>query len=150
MFTTFNGPVIGKNVHFYGNSGVCLFKFFVTPEDPQRAYSWFIIAQNFVCFFVITASYITIYLIAEKSSKKSSKKDKRNSIKRSNRSAAMNRRITLMITTDFLCWIPFIVVCTLHYSELMNATAWYSLFSIVFIPLNSVINPLLFDTAGFF
>ena len=146
MFTTFNGPVFGKKIHFYGNSGVCLFKFFVTPDDPQRAYTWFIIVQNAVCFFVITFSYITIQVIVERSSKRSIKEKRKG--KGSNKNAAMNRKITLMIATDFVCWIPFIVVCILHYTELMNATAWYSLFSIVFLPLNSVINPILYDTAG--
>ena len=146
MFTTFNGPVVGKKVHFYGNSGVCLFKFFVTPEDPQRMYTWFIIAQNAVCFFVITLCYILIHLTVEKSTKRSSTDRRRDG--QPNRNAALNRKITLMISTDFLCWIPFIVVCALHYAEVMNATRWYSLFSIIFLPLNSVINPLLYDMAG--
>ena len=145
MFTSFNGPVVGKRIHFYGNEGVCLFKFFVTPDDPQRAYTWFIISQNTICFFIITFSYILVHLIVDKSSKRAAAdKDKG-----SNKNATLNRKITLMITTDFLCWIPFIIVCLLHYTGVMNATPWYALFSIVFIPLNSVINPLLYDTAGF-
>merc|ERR1712176_489733 len=139
MFTSFNGPVIGKKIHFYGNAGVCLFKFFVTPADPQRAYTWFIIILNAVCFFIITFSYVILHLIVKKSSQASIKEKRKG--KGPDKNAALNRKITLMITTDFLCWIPFIVVCTLHYTEVMNATPWYSLFSIVFVPLNSVINP---------
>ena len=64
------------------------------------------------------------------------------------KSSALNRKITLMVLTDFLCWVPFIVVCTLHYFEVLDATKWYSLFSIVILPLNSVINPLLYDNSG--
>ena len=57
----------------------------------------------------------------------------------------MNQRIALIITTDFLCWIPFIVVCTLHSVELVDATPWYSWFSTLILPLNSIINPLIYD-----
>ena len=101
--------------------------------------------KSLICFFIITFSYILVHLIVNKSSKRAAAdKDKG-----SNKNATLNRKITLMITTDFLCWIPFIIVCLLHYTGVMNATPWYALFSIVFIPLNSVINPLLYDTAGF-
>ena len=57
----------------------------------------------------------------------------------------MNRRITIIITTDFCCWIPFIVICALHFLEILNATRWYSIFSMLVLPINSVINPLLYD-----
>ena len=57
----------------------------------------------------------------------------------------MNRRIAIIITTDFLCWVPFIGVCVLHSLEVLDATPWYSLFSMVILPINSVINPLLYD-----
>ena len=146
MFTTFNGPIIGKKIHFYGNAGVCLFKYFVTPDDPQKAYTWFIIILDALCFLIITASYLTIHVIVARSSKRSIKETRDG--KSSNKNTALNRKIAMMISTDFLCWIPFIFICTLHYTEVMNATPWYSLFSIVFMPLNSVINPLLYDTAG--
>ena len=146
MFTTFNGPIVGKKIHFYGNAGVCLFKYFVTPDDPQQAYTWFIIILDALCFLVITASYLTIHVIVARSSKRSIK-EKRDG-RPSNKNAVLNRKIAMMILTDFLCWIPFIFICTIHYMEVMNATPYYSLFSIVFMPLNSVINPLLYDTAG--
>ncbi|KAL5269488.1 hypothetical protein ACHWQZ_G003092 [Mnemiopsis leidyi] len=146
MFTTFNGPIIGKKIHFYGNAGVCLFKYFVRPDDPQQAYTWFMIVQNAICFFIITASYITVHFIVARSAKRSiTEKGKGKS---SNKNAALNRKIAMMITTDFICWIPFIIICTLHYTECMDATPYYSLFSIVFMPINSVINPLLYDTTG--
>jgi hypothetical protein len=61
------------------------------------------------------------------------------------RNQKMNRRITIIITTDFCCWVPFIVICTLHFLEILDATPWYSVFSMVVLPINSVINPLLYD-----
>ena len=54
-------------------------------------------------------------------------------------------RIARIITSDFLCWVPFIIICFLHYFEIMDATPQYGLFSIVILPINSVINPFLYN-----
>ena len=51
----------------------------------------------------------------------------------------------MIIITDFMCWVPFIVVCGLHYLSVFDATPWYSLFSLVVLPINSLINPLLYN-----
>jgi hypothetical protein len=57
----------------------------------------------------------------------------------------MNQRISIIITTDFMCWVPFIVICMLHYLGVVDATPWYSVFSMIILPINSVINPLLYN-----
>ena len=57
-----------KEVHFYGNDGVCLFKYFVDKDDPQKIYVWSILAINFSCFLFISVSYLLIYLITSQSS----------------------------------------------------------------------------------
>ena len=36
-----------KNVHFYGNDGVCLFKYFVQKNDPQWGYTLALLSFNF-------------------------------------------------------------------------------------------------------
>jgi hypothetical protein len=33
----------------------------------------------------------------------------------------------------------------LHYLEVVDATPWYSVFSMIILPINSVINPLLYN-----
>ena len=40
MFTSDyeNGELDWKKIHFYGNDGVCLFKYFVDKSDPQKSY----------------------------------------------------------------------------------------------------------------
>ena len=40
-----------RAVGFYGNDGVCSFKYFVQKDDPQRNFVWSILALNFACFF---------------------------------------------------------------------------------------------------
>ena len=132
-----------QKVDFYGNDGVCLFKYFVKEDDPQRHLVWAILALNFVCFFFITASYLIIGIISRKSSKSLTKSGGNQQISQRNRK--MNIRITIIITTDFLCWVPFIVICVLHSLEVIDATPWYGLFSMIVLPINSVINPLIYN-----
>ena len=132
-----------SKVDFYGNDGVCLFKYFVKIKDPQRLFVWSILAINFVCFMLITFSYIVIGFISYQSSKGLTKSGGNQQVLQRNRK--MNRKISIIITTDFLCWVPFIVICVLHSIEVLDATPWYSLFSIIILPINSVINPLIYD-----
>ena len=130
-------------VDFYGNDGVCLFKYFVQKDDPQRLYVWGILALNFACFVLISLSYILIGVLSRKSAKGLS--SSKNNCQIAKRNMRMNQRIAIIITTDFMCWVPFISICVLHSLELINATAWYSIFSMVILPINSVLNPFLYD-----
>ena len=132
-----------SKVDFYGNDGVCLFKYFVKDQDPQRIFVWSILTLNFVCFIFITLSYLVIGFISYKSSRSLTQSGGNQQISQRNRK--MNRKISIIILTDFLCWVPFIVVCVMHSIEVMDATPWYSLFSIIILPINSVINPLIYD-----
>ena len=129
-------------VGFYGNDGVCLFKYFIRETDPQQLFVWSILAMNFICFLVIFICYVIIAILSMKSSRNVSSTNNDQARKRADR---MNRKISIIITTDFLCWIPFILVCVLHYLEVLDATPWYSVFSMVILPINSVINPLLYN-----
>ena len=132
-----------SRVDFYGNDGVCLFKYFVKNQDPQRNFVWAILALNFGCFIFISVSYLVIGYISHQSSKSLTQSGTNRLILERNRK--MNRKISIIILTDFLCWIPFIVICVLHSIEVLDATPWYSLFSIIILPINSVINPLIYD-----
>ena len=132
-----------SKVDFYGNDGVCLFKYFVKNQDPQRNFVWTILALNFTCFIFISVSYMVIGYISHRSSKSLTQSGANQVISQRNRK--MNRKISIIILTDFLCWIPFIVTCILHSIEVLDATPWYSLFSIIILPINSVINPLIYD-----
>ena len=129
-------------VHFYGNDGVCLFKYFVQENDPQRLFVWSILVLNFMCFLVISLSYLVIGILSRKSSAALRGSQKKQIAKRNRR---MNQRIAIIISTDFLCWVPFIIICILHSLEIIDATPWYGIFSTIILPINSVINPFLYD-----
>ena len=134
-------------VNFYGNDGVCLFKYFVKNDDPQKLYVWSILSLNFFCFLFISASYIVIGILSGRSSKSLTRSQNNRQISQRNR--RMNRRIAMIIATDFMCWVPFIATCILHSLEIIDATPWYSMFSMVILPINSVINPFLYDDIVF-
>ena len=143
MFSEEYGGITRNQVHFYGNAGVCLFKYFVNSDDPQRIYVWCTLFLNIICFAAITMAYIIIHFISTKSSSQFSVNEANKQLK--SRNKRLQRKITLIIGTDFCCWIPFIVMCFLHSLEVTDASPYYSLFSIVVLPINSVINPLLYD-----
>ena len=141
MFSDDYGGIEGSKVEFYGSDSVCIFKYLVTKSDPQHLYSLVILFLNFVCFVLITGCYIVIQYYVTKSS--SSVATKTAATQR--RDLKLQTKISIIIATDFLCWVPFIVVCLLHFFETIDASSWYPLFSIIILPINSVINPLLYS-----
>ena len=135
---------IARNqVHFYGNAGVCLFKYFVTLDDPQRTYVWCVLLVNIACFTAITVAYIVIQYISSRSSSHLTQNQQNKKLTKRNQK--LQRKIALIIGTNFCCWIPFVIMCCLHSSEVINASSFYSLFSLIVLPINSVLNPLLYD-----
>ena len=130
----------GKRIGFYGNQGVCLFKYFVTKNDPQMGYSLSIIALSATCFIIISCCYIFIFKHAASSTKTSGATEiQRKAMGR------LQRKISFIIATDFLTWIPFILICILHLTEAIDATSKYEFCSILLIPINSVINPIIYN-----
>ena len=142
MFSGDFGGIVGSKVEFYGNDGVCIFKYLVSQRDPQHLFSISILLINFTCFLFITVSYL---LIHSKSTKHSRKTKTKMSAAQRARQRKFQTKISVIIITDFLCWIPFIVVCGLHFFAVIDASPWYPIFSIIILPINSVINPVLYD-----
>ena len=50
----------GDTIHFYGNDGVCIFKYLVRTNDPQWVFSSSVLLMNCLCFLFISISYILI------------------------------------------------------------------------------------------
>lgn len=139
MFSSDQGEVQGEGVGFYGNAGVCLFKYFVTPNDPQQLFSLAVLLINFICFGAITISYI-IVLVASKLSV-STKSTRLVELTNS----ALQRKISLIILSDALCWVPFIFIGLLHYFKAIDASPLYEFCSIIILPVNSLINPIIYN-----
>ncbi|KAL5270864.1 hypothetical protein ACHWQZ_G001507 [Mnemiopsis leidyi] len=148
MFSSDYGGISRSQLSFYGNDPTCLFKYFVRRDDPQKNFVLTVLSLNFTCFIVITCSYLTIVIKTNRSATKlqemtSSKPAADSPVKK--RIARLQRVTKWIILTDFVCWVPFIVVCIVHFLDVIDATEWYPIFSLLVLPINSVINPLLYD-----
>ena len=159
MFTQQHGLLSKRPVHFYGNDGVCLFKYFVRSDDARRIRQsiesiaditdhkgdpvvWLMLGVNLVCFIVISVCYIVIYIQTRISSRRSGQHQTPERV-RGNR--AIQNKITLIVATDFLCWVPFIIISGMHNLGFFDATEWYVTYAMIVLPLNSVINPLIYE-----
>ena len=138
-----------RSVQFYGNDGVCLFKYFVRRNDPQRAYSLTLLFLNVFCFLIISICYIYIGIFTVKGSKMLARSPGPTGQQVRTRNKKLQQRIIALIATDFICWVPFVVTCFLHFFDVIDATPMYITFSIIILPINSVINPLLYDNKSF-
>ena len=157
MFTQNEGMLTRSPVHFYGNDGLCLFKYFVRTDDARKSRQslhiqakirdpvvWTMLALNLFCFIVITCCYIVITWKTKQSSQRSGQS---NNEERQKNERAIQNKIMIIIATDFLCWVPFIVISALHNLTYIDASKWYATFAMTVLPLNSVINPLVYDKA---
>ena len=155
MFTQDHGSLSRRPVHFYGNDGVCLFKYFVRTDDARRSRQssgsgarmndpvvWTMLVVNLICFLIITYCYVRVIRNTKESTQSSGQYDNPERL-RENR--GMQNRITIIIVTDFMCWVPFILLSGLHNLGIIDASHWYSTFAMIVLPLNSVINPVIYD-----
>ena len=162
MFTNEHKTMSWRKVHYYGNDGLCLFKYFVRNDDARRSRQssqvktevvdiidfkgngllWVVLSVNFACFLVMSTSYVRITIQTWKSSSSSGQNSNLHNVRRKER---IELKITLIVVTDFLCWIPFIIVCAFHNFQFIDATEWYAYFAMVLLSVNSVLNPLLYD-----
>ena len=129
-----------RGVGFYGKSAVCL----PLQLSAERIAGWeyavgIFIGLNFVSFVYILVAYIVMFITVKNTSRKvRSTKMKRES--------QMARRMFFIILTDFLCWMPVILIGLLsvlgkfHDPE-KQAYIWIAVFV---LPVNSSINPILY------
>ena len=145
MFSNDYGNLKVHKVDFYGNDGVCVFKYFVNYDDPQRVYSLSVQVINVLCFIIVAVCYIIINTTTVKNSNILTKAENPTAKLIRKRNKKLRQKITAIIVTDFACWIPFVVVSFLHFFEVFDASTHYGLFSIVLLPLNSIINPFFYS-----
>ena len=149
MFSKDYSGIEYSKLHFYGNDAVCLFKFFVTLEDPQHTYVWLTIAFNVLCLCVISVSYMTVWKVTVKSSAPLlSRQVKGNKLQRQNirkRNEKLQRKVSLIIASNLVSWIPFIFISMLHAAKVIDANPFYSFSSLLLLPINSVTNPIILN-----
>ena len=129
-----------RNIGFYGKSAVCLPLQLSTERQAGWEYAVGIfIALNFASFIYILIAYIIMFFTVKAVSKQVRSTNM-------NRESQMARRMVFIILTDFLCWMPVIVIGLLsllgkfHDPE-KQAYVWIAVFV---LPVNSSINPILY------
>ena len=128
------------SVGFYGNSAVCL----PLQLSAERMAGWeyavgIFIGLNFVSFVYILVAYIVMFMTVKNTSKKVRSTNM-------NRESQMARRMLFIILTDFLCWMPVILIGLVSllgefYDPEKQAYIWIAVFV---LPVNSSINPILY------
>ncbi|PFX21360.1 G-protein coupled receptor GRL101 [Stylophora pistillata] len=129
-----------RHVGFYGKSAVCLP--LQLSSDRQAGWEYAVgifIALNFASFVYILTAYIVMFFSVRRVAKKIRST-------KMNRESQMARRMMFIILTDFLCWMPVIVIGILSligkfHDPGRQAYVWIAVFV---LPVNSSINPILY------
>ena len=141
-FLKINDPEYFSGVEFgyYGQTSVCMPRFYVYRGESAWEYSLVIITVNFLSFIYIAVSYICMFIKAKKTKLKirSNQRDKQQS--------KMQRRISRIIITDFLCWIPICVMAFVNLSGFHVDDVAYIVSAGLLLPINSAFNPLLYSS----
>ena len=127
---------------YYGETSVCLPRFYVEYGDDAWEYTFTIITINFMAFFFIFISYISVYL----RSRMQTKKMQRSSTTPSKQVSRLQKRIARIIATDFVCWIP---ICIMSYINISGTTIpfiAYQISAVYLLPINSALNPFLYSS----
>ena len=99
---------------------------------------------NLICFCIVGYCYLAIFIYVRQSTKKSG------SSRRSNEEIKMAMKMSLIVLTDFGCWVPIGVLSILVQVGVVEvdpeAYAWIATFV---LPINSSFNPFLY-TLGLF
>ena len=129
----------GADFGYYGQTSVCMPRFYVNRGESAWEYSLVIITVNFLSFFFIAVSYICMFVKAKKNNflLKNNEREKQES--------RMQRRISRIIITDFLCWIPICIMAFAKLSGLYVDDVAYIVSAGLLLPINSAFNPLLYS-----
>ena len=131
---------------FFGSSAVCLPLQFSEdkPAGWEYATAFFIVLNSVVLLCILTA-YALIFWTALTLINSSS-------VKHLKAESTRARRLFFIVLTDFLCWMPVIIIGILSLSGNFHdpkheAKVWIAVFV---LPVNSAINPILytFSTLG--
>ena len=157
--------IIEKYVHgFYGLSDVCVGLPLATKSDykaswhetenvtftfsfnemgeksPASYYAIFLfIVVSMLCFLIILASYIGIFISVRRSSKGATRQQDRDE------EIKMAAKMALIVGTDFACWMPIIIMGLLSQTGAVTIPVETYAWTMVFVlPINSSINPYLY------
>ena len=90
---------------YYGKSSVCISIYLTQDYSPGWQFSISLFhGVNFACFMFIFIAYAYLFHVVKKST--SQTKNFTHAQKPNQTDVALARRLTLVVFTDFLCWVP--------------------------------------------
>ena len=124
---------------YYGETSVCLPRFYISHGDPSWVYTFMLTNVNFLCFFFIAISYILIFKRSFKFAKDLNKNASNKEV------LLMQKRIARIVATDFCCWVP---ICIMAYVSLgyKLSSIVYQISAVFLLPINSALNPFMFSS----
>ncbi|XP_078492175.1 uncharacterized protein LOC144747763 [Ciona intestinalis] len=136
LAVNFESLSVNGEFGYYSGTSVCMPRLFVKVGDDAREYSTMLISLNLLMFLYMVASYVVIY----------KKGTEMNNNQKERRNKNLQKRISRLIVTNFLCWMP---ICVFSYISLAGVTlhkAVYEVSAGFLLPINSTINPILYST----
>ena len=125
-------PLVGINS--YSQVAVCLP--YVTEAWTDKMYIGTLLSLHLVGFLIIMFSYIYIFRNISKSPAAQQKKKE---------IWLAAGKITILIATAFICWIPIVVIGYLALGDIKAVNTYQAKFLIVLIyPLNACLNPFIY------
>ena len=129
---------IRKSFGFYGSSAVCLPDFY--PENYITSkYVFALMSLNLILIIFISFGYALIF---HKTWFSESDKLSQNRSKYEN---TMLYRVSLIVATDIACWLPIIMFSFAKFFGYQTPDIVHSLTSIVLLPINSLLNPIIYS-----
>ena len=104
MAGSFSNDASEKLFGYYGETSVCMLKFFVACGKSSWEFIFTIVTFNFLSFFFIDVSYFVTYKHSIASSANLA------TYRPNNQATTMQKRIAHVIAADFCCWIPISVM----------------------------------------
>ena len=129
---------IKKMLGFYSSSAVCLPDLY-SKSKLSSQFSVILISFNLFLITIIAVGYVLLFYKirftkVQKSSRNSSKTEK-----------TLFFRISLIVATDIACWLPIIVYTYSSFFGYPVPDSVHSLTSIALLPINSLINPIIYS-----
>ena len=128
-----------KTFGFYSSSSVCLPDFFSKSFLASR-YSAALLSFNLLIIIFICVGYALIFRSIQRK-----KVEKRSKEKTAQNKKTMFVRVFLVVATDVVCWLPIIIMSFLGLSGYEIPGIAHSVSSIVLLPINSLLNPVLYS-----
>ena len=126
---------------YYSSSGVCFPDLF-SRETPEFYISFAIITYNLVALLFIAMTYFYIFLTYNNKPMIGTEKQQRLITKSTK---TLKRRIIFIIVTDAISWVPIIAFAISSYSGNKLPGVVHPLSSIVLLPINSALNPVIYS-----